>query len=174
MTSEFTKAIVTGGAGFIGSNLVDRLVDEGVDLLVVDDLSSGSLSRIADARRRGPERRGRGRKTGLVTGSVSVLFCTCPPDAAERIARELIERRLAACVNVVPNLVSIYRWKGRLERDAEALYHLTMGWMQARILEGGGASRADAAALETFALAGLTRAAIGGLTRNAIGAEECG
>ncbi len=53
MTSEFTKAIVTGGAGFIGSNLVDRLVDDGVDLLVVDDLSSGSLSRIADARRRG-------------------------------------------------------------------------------------------------------------------------
>jgi AcrR family transcriptional regulator len=60
------------------------------------------------------------------------------------------------------------------EQDAEALYHLTMGWMQARILEGGGASRADAAALETFALAGLTRNAIGGLTRNAIGTEECG
>jgi len=44
---------VTGGAGFIGSNLVDRLVDDGNDVLVVDDLSSGDLSRLAGARRRG-------------------------------------------------------------------------------------------------------------------------
>ena len=35
------KAIVTGGAGFIGSHLVDLLVDRGWDLLVVDDLSTG-------------------------------------------------------------------------------------------------------------------------------------
>ncbi len=48
-----TKAVVTGGAGFIGSNLVDRLVDEGVEVLVVDDLSSGMLSRLAPARERG-------------------------------------------------------------------------------------------------------------------------
>lgn len=40
---------------------------------------------------------------------------------AERIARELVERRLAACVNVVPGLVSLYRWKGRVERDEERL-----------------------------------------------------
>ena len=53
--------------------------------------------------------------------SVSVLLCTCPPDAAERIARELVERRLAACVNVVENIVSIYRWRGDIQRDAESL-----------------------------------------------------
>ncbi len=47
------KAIVTGGAGFIGSHLVDLLVDRGWDLLVVDDLSSGRLEHIAAARRRG-------------------------------------------------------------------------------------------------------------------------
>jgi UDP-glucose 4-epimerase len=35
------RAVVTGGAGFIGSHLVDRLVDEGQDVLVVDDLSTG-------------------------------------------------------------------------------------------------------------------------------------
>jgi periplasmic divalent cation tolerance protein len=40
---------------------------------------------------------------------------------ADRIARELVERRLAACVNVVPGLVSTYRWKGKLEKDAEQL-----------------------------------------------------
>ena len=47
------KAAITGGAGFIGSNLVDRLVDEGTEVLVVDDLSSGTLARLAGARSRG-------------------------------------------------------------------------------------------------------------------------
>ena len=47
------KAIVTGGAGFIGSHLVDALVDQNWDLLVIDDLSSGHLGHIAPARRRG-------------------------------------------------------------------------------------------------------------------------
>jgi UDP-glucose 4-epimerase len=48
-----TKAVVTGGAGFIGSNLVERLIDEGAEVLVVDDLSSGMLSRLGPARERG-------------------------------------------------------------------------------------------------------------------------
>jgi UDP-glucose 4-epimerase len=44
------KALVTGGAGFIGSNLVDRLLAEGHAVDVIDDLSSGSLANLADAR----------------------------------------------------------------------------------------------------------------------------
>jgi UDP-glucose 4-epimerase len=44
------KALVTGGAGFIGSTLVDRLLAEGHSVDVVDDLSSGSLANLADAR----------------------------------------------------------------------------------------------------------------------------
>jgi UDP-glucose 4-epimerase len=44
------KALVTGGAGFIGSTLVDRLVAEGHQVDVVDDLSTGSLANLADAR----------------------------------------------------------------------------------------------------------------------------
>ncbi|HMQ27930.1 MAG TPA: NAD-dependent epimerase/dehydratase family protein [Acidimicrobiales bacterium] len=44
------KALVTGGAGFIGSTLVDRLLAEGHQVDVVDDLSSGNLANLADAR----------------------------------------------------------------------------------------------------------------------------
>ena len=44
------RALVTGGAGFIGSTLVDRLLAEGYAVDVVDDLSSGSLANLADAR----------------------------------------------------------------------------------------------------------------------------
>ena len=41
--------MVTGGAGFIGSNLVDRLVDRGADVLVIDDLSNGTQHNLAAA-----------------------------------------------------------------------------------------------------------------------------
>jgi UDP-glucose 4-epimerase len=44
------KALVTGGAGFIGSTLADRLLAEGHQVDVVDDLSAGSLANLADAR----------------------------------------------------------------------------------------------------------------------------
>ncbi|MGP0030539.1 MAG: NAD-dependent epimerase/dehydratase family protein [Acidimicrobiales bacterium] len=44
------RTLVTGGAGFIGSTLVDRLLVEGYEVDVIDDLSTGSLSNLADAR----------------------------------------------------------------------------------------------------------------------------
>lgn len=45
--------LVTGGAGFIGSHLVDRLVSEGYAVRVVDDLSTGRLENIGDHLSRG-------------------------------------------------------------------------------------------------------------------------
>ncbi|MGH9304981.1 MAG: NAD-dependent epimerase/dehydratase family protein, partial [Acidimicrobiales bacterium] len=47
------RALVTGGAGFIGSTLVDRLLAEGSEVDVVDDLSHGSLANLGEARRQG-------------------------------------------------------------------------------------------------------------------------
>ncbi|MGI8791713.1 MAG: NAD-dependent epimerase/dehydratase family protein [Acidimicrobiales bacterium] len=44
------RMLVTGGAGFIGSNLVDRLLAEGHEVDAVDDLSTGSLANLSDAR----------------------------------------------------------------------------------------------------------------------------
>jgi UDP-glucose 4-epimerase len=43
------RALVTGGAGFIGSTLVDRLVSEGHEVVVLDDLSTGRLENLTDA-----------------------------------------------------------------------------------------------------------------------------
>jgi len=51
---------------------------------------------------------------------VVVVLSTVPDDeSAEKIARTLVEERLAACVNVLPPMTSIYRWKGNVERDIE-------------------------------------------------------
>ena len=50
------RALVTGGAGFIGSTLVDRLITEGFEVDVVDDLSSGSLTNLHEARSNGARR----------------------------------------------------------------------------------------------------------------------
>jgi len=51
-----------------------------------------------------------------------VLLVTCPnPEVGERIARALVEKRLAACGNVTTPVTSVYRWKGKVQRDAEAL-----------------------------------------------------
>jgi periplasmic divalent cation tolerance protein len=49
-----------------------------------------------------------------------VVFSTCySEEEAGQIARSLVEQHLAACVNIVPGVRSIYRWKGEIEDSAE-------------------------------------------------------
>ena len=51
-----------------------------------------------------------------------VVLTTCASESdAERMARALVEARLAACVNVVPAVRSFYRWKGAIENGQEFL-----------------------------------------------------
>lgn len=57
-----------------------------------------------------------------MASSFRVVLITAPRGRkAEFLARALVTERLAACVNVVPGVVSHYRWQGRMCRDAEAL-----------------------------------------------------
>ncbi len=54
--------------------------------------------------------------------SLLLVFCTFPDIAtARQIGTALIERQLAACVNLIPAVESIYRWQGNLETAAEVL-----------------------------------------------------
>jgi periplasmic divalent cation tolerance protein len=51
-----------------------------------------------------------------------VVLCTLPDqEVAARIAAILVQERLAACVNIIPGLTSVYRWKGTVHQDNEVL-----------------------------------------------------
>ena len=50
-----------------------------------------------------------------------VCLVTAPPDRANAIAEALVERELAACVNIVAPVHSIYRWQGAVEHGDESL-----------------------------------------------------
>jgi periplasmic divalent cation tolerance protein len=59
---------------------------------------------------------------GAAVKECIVVLVTAPDaEAAARIARTLVEEKLAACGNVVPGLRSIYRWQGKVEDASEAL-----------------------------------------------------
>jgi len=56
-----------------------------------------------------------------MTDARIVLTTAGSPEEAEKIARALVERRLAACVNIVPQIQSVYRWKDKIEQETEWL-----------------------------------------------------
>ncbi|XP_071039251.1 divalent-cation tolerance protein CutA isoform X2 [Parasteatoda tepidariorum] len=55
-------------------------------------------------------------------GIFSVSYVTAPSDeVAKKIAEGLVKEKLAACVNIVPGVQSIYEWKGEIQKDSEVL-----------------------------------------------------
>jgi periplasmic divalent cation tolerance protein len=56
-----------------------------------------------------------------MTDKIVVLSTCDSEEQAERVARALVEQRLAACVNILPGVRSIYRWKGQVEDASEWL-----------------------------------------------------
>lgn len=53
---------------------------------------------------------------------VHIAYCTCPDqNTAEALAESLLVKRLAACVNILPGIKSMYLWEGKIERAEEAL-----------------------------------------------------
>jgi periplasmic divalent cation tolerance protein len=56
----------------------------------------------------------------MPASTVAIVLTTLSADAdAAALARTLVDERLAACVNVLPVMTSIYRWQGKVEQDRE-------------------------------------------------------
>lgn len=53
---------------------------------------------------------------------IRVVFCTIDKlEGAKEIARKVIDKKLAACVNIVPKICSVYQWQGEIVEDEEYL-----------------------------------------------------
>ena len=50
-----------------------------------------------------------------------LVIVTAPIDQAPKLAKTIVEEKLAACANLMPNIRSIYTWKGKIEDEAETL-----------------------------------------------------
>jgi UDP-glucose 4-epimerase len=88
-----TSVLVTGGAGFVGSHLVDRLVLAGHDVLVLDDLSSGRMDNLEQARR-SPERHLRFQRCDLVDPSAAApLIIHAKPEVVFHLAAQMSVRQ---------------------------------------------------------------------------------
>ncbi len=65
-----------------------------------------------------------------------LVLSTCGSrEIADAIAHALVERKLAACVNVIPGVSSTYRWDGKIERDEEVLLIIKTEDAQVPVIE---------------------------------------
>ena len=78
--------------------------------------------RTSPGRRATAARRARPAQRQAKLPEALVVLCACPDESvAARIAQELVEARLAACVNRLPGMRSVFRWKGALQDEPEVL-----------------------------------------------------
>jgi UDP-glucose 4-epimerase len=87
------RALVTGGAGFIGSNLVDALLDRGDDVAVVDDLSTGRAANLDGALERGARLH---RADIRDAGAVQALLAGERPETVFHLAAQIDVRKSVA------------------------------------------------------------------------------
>lgn len=80
------RMLVVGGAGFIGSHLVDRLLAEGHGVDVVDDLTTGSLANLAEARAEGADGRFKFHHLDAATGPLRDLLSMRRPEIVFHLA----------------------------------------------------------------------------------------
>lgn len=80
------RVLVTGGAGFIGSHIVDALIANGDEVTVLDDLSSGKLARLPDASLLTP-------LSIIDGGSVAEVVAKCEPEVIYHLAAQIDVRR---------------------------------------------------------------------------------
>src|SRR5258706_7281848 len=112
-----TKVLVTGGASFIGSHLVDRLVSVGATVRVADDLSSGKLENLNESLSRVEFRRGDLRDrdfTREAMAGATVVFHL----AACHGGRGFIDTHPADCASnlVLDGIVFDEAWRAKVER----------------------------------------------------------
>ena len=143
----FLVAVLDQGVRLLAGYLAHRMQAAERPLEQVRAWLLGMLEQALD-----PEAAAATRPFALARGRLAEAF----PDevaASERQLTALVQGaiRAAAAAGEIP--------PGDADRDAESLYHLTMGWMQARLAEPGPADRRDAERLVGFALAGLARGA---------------
>jgi periplasmic divalent cation tolerance protein len=59
---------------------------------------------------------------GSMTQQPKLILCTTDShSSAKQLARNLVEKKLVACVNIVPNMTSVYSWQGQIHEDEEWL-----------------------------------------------------
>ncbi len=93
MIPPLMRALVTGGAGFIGSNVVDGLLARGDEVTVLDDLSTGRLANLEDARGRGVDLVEEDIRDGA---AVAKLFERARPEVVFHLAAQIDVRRSVA------------------------------------------------------------------------------
>jgi UDP-glucose 4-epimerase len=87
-----TRVLVTGGAGFIGSNLTDRLLAEGHEVTVVDDLSTGKLHNLHEARRN-PDLPLSFQRVDITSNALERVFEKFSPEVVLHLAAQIDVRR---------------------------------------------------------------------------------